>query len=56
MTELEWPPSVMAGMTIPQLICLVDEKAPSKRRTSSAEEMLAAAARLEAEEKEWRGS
>jgi hypothetical protein len=60
MTELEWDPSKLQAMTVPQLVCLVNEKPPHKGRkvpVTSAEGLARVIdekkRQLKAEEDEW---
>lgn len=54
MTELNWPPHVLAKMTIPQLLCLNSEKPPSAPGAiKTAEDFQAMLERKAAEDAAW---
>lgn len=56
MVDLNWPPPVVAAMTISQLECLASESPPGARgKIGSYEEMQVELERIEAEARAWSG-
>jgi hypothetical protein len=56
MAELHWPPSVIRDLTVLELVCLMNDRPPGRRRMESAAEYQAMI-RIEAEEERaWAGA
>lgn len=54
MQEKDWPPDVVGRMTLPQLVCLLNEKPPGAREPlRSYDAYVAALAEQERKENEW---
>jgi hypothetical protein len=54
MNELQWPPATLARMTIPQLLCLLNERPPSAPGAiRTAEDFAAMLDRKAAEDAAW---
>lgn len=55
MTGLMWPPAVIGGLTVTQLICLMHDRPPWRRRIASAEDYAAEVAAEAEAERAWHG-